>query len=71
MSEERRKDFLVNYIVDQLTVFVMEDYRISLDRALELVYTSRLYGLLLDEEADLTSESPSYLYEILKKEMHQ
>ena len=69
MSEDRRRDFLVNYIIDQLTAFVMEDYRVSLDRALEIIYASRLYSLLLDEKADLTSETPSYLYEILKKEM--
>ena len=68
MSEARRRDFLVNYIVDQLTAFLMEDKHLSLDGALQLVYTSRLYSLLLDEQVDLTSESPSYLYEILKQE---
>ena len=69
MSEEKRKDFLVNYIVDQLTAFVMEDYRVSLDKALEIIYASRLYSLLLDEKACLTSDSPSYLYEVLKREI--
>ena len=69
MSDENRRNFLVNYAVDQLTVFLMEDLHIKLGSALEIIYSSRIYDLLQDRSAGLTTESPSYIYELLKKEI--
>lgn len=69
MSEEQQKQFLVNYAVDQLTAFLMEDQNISLEQALDTVYTSRVYDLLQDKAADLTADSPAYIYELLKDEV--
>lgn len=69
MSDENRRNFLVNYAVDQLTAFLMEDLQIKLGNALEIIYSSRIYDLLQDRSAGLTTESPSYIYELLKKEI--
>lgn len=69
MSEEARRQFLVNYAVDQMTAFLVEDRHISLEQALDLVYSSRVYDLLQDETADLTSSSPAYIYELFKCEL--
>lgn len=69
MSEEARRQFLVNYAVDQMTAFLIEDRHISLEQALDLVYSSRVYDLLQDEAADLTSSSPAYIYELFKREL--
>ena len=69
MSDENRRNFLVNYAVDQLTAFLMEDLQIKLGSALEIIYSSRIYDLLQDQSAGLTTESPSYIYELLKKEI--
>lgn len=68
MSEETRTQFLVNYAIDKLTAFLMEDRDISLEQALDIVYTSRVYELLQDRAADLTADSPAYIYELLKDE---
>ena len=69
MSDESRRSFLINYAVDQLTAFLMEDREVSLEQALDIIYSSKTYDLLLDDSTGLTSESPSYLYELLKVEL--
>lgn len=69
MSDENRRSFLVNYIVDKLTAFLVEDRGLSLEHALDIIYSSKTYELLQDEKADLTTDSPSYVYELLKAEI--
>lgn len=69
MSDDNLRQFLVNYIVDQLAGFLIEDLKISLESALDIVYSSPIYDLLLDESTGLTANSPSYVYELLKSEI--
>ena len=69
MSEKQIQDYLVNRIVDQLTTFLIEDESIGISEALEKVYSSHVYDLLQIKEGDLFSQSPSYVYEMLKKEL--
>lgn len=69
MSDDNLRQFLVNYIVDQLAGFLIEDLKISLESALDIVYSSPIYDLLLDEGTGLTANSPSYVYELLKSEI--
>lgn len=69
MNNAAKRQFLVNYAIDQMTAFLIEDRNISLEQALDLIYSSRVYDLLLDEETELTSRSPSYIYELLKQEL--
>ncbi|MBQ6307194.1 MAG: hypothetical protein IJK78_11560 [Bacteroidales bacterium] len=69
MSEKQIQDYLVNRIVDQLTTFLIEDIGMGISEALETVYSSHVYDLLQIKEGDLFSQSPSYVYELLKKEL--
>lgn len=69
MSEKQIQDYLVNRIVDQLTTYLIEDEGIGISEALEKVYSSHVYDLLQIKEGDLFSQSPSYVYEMLKKEL--
>ena len=69
MSEKQIQDYLVNRIVDQLTTFLIEDKGMDISEALETVYSSHVYDLLQIKEGDLFSQSPSYVYELLKKEL--
>ena len=69
MSENQIQDYLVNRIVDQLTTFLIEDKGVSISEALEKVYSSHVYDLLQIKEGDLFSQSPLYVYELLKKEL--
>lgn len=69
MSEGAQRQFLIDYAIDQMTSFLIEDRKIPLEQALDIVYSSRIYDLLQDETADLTSNSPAYIYELLKQEL--
>lgn len=68
MNKESHRQFLINYTVDQLTIFLMNDRNISLEQALSTIYSSRIYDLLQDTTIDLVADSPSYIYELLKDE---
>lgn len=68
MISQNQKDFLINHIIDQLTKFILQDNEMELPVALNIVYQSRVYQLLVDEDSFLYSQSPSYIYELLKME---
>lgn len=67
MTAQVKRDFLIAYIVDRLTEYLIEDNNIGLDDALKLIYRSSVYQQLLDVEGELYIQSPSYVYELLKK----
>ncbi len=69
MIPQNQTDFLTNRIVDKLTEFIVNDYNIEIASALKIVYQSKIYQLLQDKDGDLYSQSPSYIYELLKPEI--
>ena len=64
-----QKDFLVNHIVDRLTEFLVTDNSLELADALKIVYQSETYQRLQDVDGSLYVQSPSYVYELLQKEL--
>lgn len=70
MTAQVQRDFLINHIVDRLTEFLVLDNNMELTDALNIVYRSKVYQQLLDEEGGLYSQSPSYVYELLKQELN-
>lgn len=69
MTPQNQKEFLINRIVDKLTEFLVADQSIDLTDALKIVYKSEVYQQLQDEEGELYVQSPSYIYELLRKEI--
>lgn len=70
MTAQMRKNFLVNHIVDQLTEYLLIDDNMELAEALKIVYQSKTYRQLQDENGGLYVQSPSYIYELLQKELN-
>ena len=66
---QKQTDFLVNHIVDKITEYLAMDYSLEISEALKIVYESRVYELLQDTEGELFLQSPSYIYELLKREI--
>lgn len=64
-----QRDFLVSHIVDRLTEYLVMDYSMEVTDALQIVYQSKVYKQLIDEDGELYIQSPSYVYELLKQEM--
>ena len=70
MTAQVQRDFLINHIVDRLTEYLVLDRDIDLAEALKIVYNSRVYQHLQDAVGGLYTQSPSYVYELLKQELH-
>ena len=70
MTTQVQKEFLVSYIVDHLTEYLILDNKIELTEALKTVYQSKVYQQLQDEDGGLYAQSPSYVYELLQKELN-
>ena len=69
MTAQVQKDFLVNHIVDRLTEFLVMDNNLELADALKIVYQSKTYQQLQDVDGGIYIQSPSYIYELLRKEL--
>jgi len=69
MTTQAQKEFLINGTIDQMTVFLMEDYHLELPAALELIYNSQLYEKINQLETGLYYQSAAYNYGLLKHEI--
>ena len=67
MTDETR--FLIDSLIEQLTLMAVEEYKITIPEALQLVYNSQLYGKITDLETGLYYQSAKYNYELLRHEM--
>lgn len=67
MSEQTK--FLIDSLVEQLALWAMRDYRLSMTGALQLVFNSQLYEKVVDLETGLYYQSAAYNYGLLKHEI--
>lgn len=67
MSEQTK--FLIDSLLEQLALWAMRDYRLSMVEALQLVFNSQLYEKVLDLETGLYYQSAAYNYGLLKHEV--
>ena len=60
---------LINARIKDMAMWLMEDFKYSLEEALDCVYNSELFERLQDLETGLYYESSGYNYELLKDEL--
>jgi len=60
---------LIEGVTQDLIAYLVEDNKISIDQAVEIVYTSVLFDKLSDPETGLYRESSAYVYSLLKDEL--
>ena len=60
---------LINARIKDMAMWLMEDFKYSLEEALDCVYNSELFEKLQDLETGLYYESSGYNYELLKDEL--
>lgn len=63
--------FLIDSLIERLTLLVMEEYKLSLVDALNQVYNSQLYEKIMDLETGLYYQSAPYNYQLLRRELTQ
>ncbi len=61
--------FLIDSLVERLTIMVMQDYKLPMLDALNLVYNSQLYEKITDLETGLYFQSAMYNYHLLRQEI--
>lgn len=69
-THKQMADFLTDHVISEMTKYLMEDYSYTLEKALDVVYTSRTVELLQIEEGELYVQSPAYVYDMLLQELH-
>ena len=67
MSEQAK--FLIESLVEQLALWAMKDYSLSMTEALQLVFNSQLYDKVVDLDTGLYYQSAAYNYGLLKHEL--
>ena len=67
MSEQDK--FLIDSLVEQLALWAMKDYSLSMTEALQLVFNSQLYDKVVDLDTGLYYQSAAYNYGLLKHEL--
>ena len=69
MNKSKEQDFLIQNIISQVVSYIAEDKKISSEEALKVFFSTEISKKIEDLETGYYLESPSYVYEILKKEM--
>jgi hypothetical protein len=64
-----RRSQLVEYIIQDVIAFIIEEKHMELDIAMNSFYNSRVFEKLMDEETGLYLESSSYIYELFTAEL--
>lgn len=62
-------DYMNECMMRDLLVMLIQEYDISLDKALEILYNSETYEKLQDARSGLYFQSPVYVYDFLQKEL--
>ena len=63
------KEYLVQSIISQMTIYLMSDFHWDMQTALRAIYHSELLRQLDSSEIELYPQSPKYVYQFLKKEL--
>lgn len=61
--------YLKEGLVADLVSYVMADYHLDLEKALDIVYSSEIFRNLSNPATALYKEGPVYLYSFLKDEL--
>lgn len=62
------EQFLIENLTTELILLVVEEEKLDIQDAMDRVYNSNTYTQLLNLKTGLYTQSPLYLYDILKSE---
>ena len=61
---------MIEYTVQEVVRYLIEDNAITMEQALNQFYMSKTFEKLSDIETGLYLEGSTYIYEMLKRELH-
>ncbi len=59
---------MIEYTSQDIVAFLVEDYHMNMEDALDFFYTSETFDMLSDAETGLYLQGSAYVYELLKRE---
>lgn len=60
---------MIEYTTQEVIGYFMEDYKITMEQAMEQFFMSDTFGKLSDIETGLYLDGSAYIYEMLKREI--
>lgn len=63
-----KQEQLMEYSIQDIIEYIVHDFRIEYDKAMQLFYTSQTFDKLMDAETGLYLESSAYVYGIFQDE---
>ncbi len=64
-----KQDFLIEYSIQDIIAYYIEDTKCDIETAMEQFYTSSVFEKLQDIETGLYLESSAYVYDLFKTEL--
>lgn len=71
MTKEQIRRYLIDNALNKIVSYVMSDDHCDMLSAMKEVYTSPVTKWLQDKEDDLYTQSPAYIYELMKQNRHK
>ena len=68
MTKEQINNYLVDRTIDEMTTFLIQDYKLEIDQAIDFIYNSETYQKLTTPQTGLYAQSPAYIYQLLENE---
>lgn len=62
------REFLIEYILKDIALYLMEDEALDMREALRFIYNSDTYSKLTNQATGLYTQSSGYIYELLQAE---
>lgn len=62
---------MIEGLVKDLAVFLIQDFRMSMEEALRTLYNSDTFAKMEDENTGLYYQSSRYVYDFLKNELRK
>ena len=66
-NKDQIRDYLVSNTIDKMVEFLIVNENLSLDQAMDMVYSSDTIKKLHNVEGVVFVRSPDYVYELIKK----
>ena len=63
-----KKEQLMEYSIQDIIEYIVQDFGIEYDKAMQLFYSSQTFDKLMDAETGLYLESSAYVYGIFQDE---
>lgn len=68
MTKEQIRTYLIDEALNKIVRFVMDDNHCDMLTAMKQVYSSPVMKWLQDKDDDLYTQSPAYIYELMKRQ---